>query len=65
MLELEVAVASLPVVEVVLEALLATTGEELGELSSSTTATDAVEFEVVEAAELETMELDKPAPGGA
>lgn len=65
MLEVEVAAVSLPVLEVLLEALLATTGEELGELSSSATATDAVELEAVEAAELGTMELGGTAPGGA
>ena len=74
MLELEVAPLLLPVpltalfaamLEVLLDALPATTMEEIGELSSSATATDGVETEAVEdGAIVEAAELAEAAPAG-
>lgn len=65
MLELEVAAVTLPELEVVLDALLGTTEEASEEPSSSTTATDAVELEAGEAAEMvDAAEVGETAPGG-
>lgn len=73
MLELEVAPLLLPVpltalfaavLEVLLDALPATTMEEIGELSSSATATDGVETEAVEDGAIEAVELAEAVPAG-
>lgn len=75
MLELEVAPLLLlvpftallkAVLEVLLDALLAMTGEAIGEPLSSATATDGVEVGAIGTAELdEAVELGETAPGGA
>ena len=69
---LELEIAPLPLVEEVaavlealLEALPATTGEGSGELTSAATATDGIEVGAIEAVELgEAVGLGAIAPGG-
>lgn len=69
-LELEIAPLSLveevaAVLEALLEALPATTGEGSGELTSAATATDGIEVGAIEAVELdEAVGLGEIAPGG-